>query len=166
MRGIKKELSWLGAALAPAGLGAFFAAFGCVLLWISGGSGWYALKAMRAQMPSLALLFVLSLLSSGCLGAAAALILRHARMCGRAEKDCFLACRIAAAYLFGLGWYAVFFCTRMTLFGAALLLAGLTATAAAGIGMKKRCYPAVVWIVLGPAALIETALLVVTLLAV
>ncbi len=165
MRGLKKELAWLGSNLAAGGLGAFLAAFGCVILWISGGSGWYALKAMRDPLPPLAVLFVLSLLSGGFCGLAAALAVRCAQARGKPEKDKSPVGHIAAAYLFGLGWYAVFFCTRLTLFGAVLLAAALPALAAAGIRLWKRCYPAAVWMALIPAALIDLVLLTVTLLA-
>ena len=79
MRGVKNELAWLGSNLPWAGLGAFLGAFGCVILWISGGSGWYALKTMRSPMPSLALLFVLSLLSCGFCGMTATLVIRKKR---------------------------------------------------------------------------------------
>ena len=138
MSRLKNELAWLGSNLPWAGLGAFLGAFGCVILWISGGSGWYALKAMRTPMPSLALLFVLSLLSCGFCGMTAALVIRCGRCGGKADKAPHPVRHIAAAYLFGLGWYAVFFCTRLSLFGAVLLSAALLTMAVAGTELRKR----------------------------
>ena len=166
MRCIKKELAWLGANLSAAGLGAFLGAMGCVLLWVSGGSGWYAVKAVRRPLPPLVLLFVLSLLAGGFLGASAALVLRHSRECckgrGRGGRSGQLVF-IGAAYLFGLGWYAVFFCTRMCLFAAVLLAAALLISALAAAGLIRNGSPPFLWIALIPAWLIDLYLFFMTL---
>ncbi|MBE6725576.1 MAG: hypothetical protein E7576_10365 [Ruminococcaceae bacterium] len=175
---LKCEFRWLGEHLRAAGLWAFAAAAGCVILWISGGSGWYPLKAMRTPLPSLGLLFALSLLRAGFCGLAGALCSsvgwegdKQGKTIGTCLRRLFLPSRrsavgwAAAAYLFGLGWYAVFFCTRMTLFGAVLLVGGILSLIAAGCGVRLGKLSAAVWIGLGPALGIDLFLLILTLLA-
>ncbi len=167
MEKIRCEIKWLGENLKEAGLGAFIAAAGCVLLWVSGGSGWFALKAMRLSLPPLGLLFALSLLRAGFCGLAAALCVVGCREGWKRKKRIPAAAGwIAAAYLFGLGWYAVFFCTRMILFGAVLLAGGILALCAAGMGVCKRCVPPAVWLGLIPAGLLDLFFLLMTLLTV
>lgn len=172
---LKCEFRWLGEHLRAAGAGAFLAAAGCVILWVSGGSGWYPLKAMRFPLPSLGFLFALSLFASGFCGLAGAL----AVSCGaeRRKKGCppFKPMPVssgrsamgwcAAAYLFGLGWYAVFFCTRMILFGAVLLCGGILSLLTAGLGVRRGKLSPLVWIGLGPAIVIDLFFLILTLLA-
>ena len=175
---VKCEFRWLGEHLKTAGVWAFAAAAGCVILWVSGGSGWYPLKAMRYPLPSLGLLFALSLLGSGFCGLAGAL----SALCGGGKKGAgtfvcppFKSVALpvrrtavgwcAAAYLFGLGWYAVFFCTRMTLFGAVLLCGGILSLLAAGISVRCGKLSPLVWLGLGPAAAIDLFFLILTLLA-
>ena len=162
---IRCELKWLGENLKTAGLGAFLAAAGCVMLWVSGGSGWYALKALRRSLPPLGLLFTLSLLRAGFCGLAAAVCVVCGREGWRKKRRLPAAAGwIGAAYLFGLGWYAVFFCTRMILFGAVLLCGGILALSAAGGGAWKRKLPLSVWLGLVPALLLDLFFLILTLL--
>ena len=155
--------AWFGQNLAAAGLGAFLAAAGCVLLWISGGSGWYTVKAMRCSLPSLTVLFVLSLLVSGFCGASAALSAVLAKERGTAIRALFWT---AAAWLFGLGWYAVFFCTRMSLFGAFLLGAALLCVGLSVFLLVRSRAPFPAWVLLVPAALGDLWFLVLTCSAV
>ena len=101
---LRCELKRLGENLKEAGLGAFIAAAGCVIVWISGGSGWYVLKAMRFPLPPLGLLFAVSLLRAGFCGLAAALCVVGCREGWKKRKRIPAAAGwIAAAYLFGLG---------------------------------------------------------------
>ena len=159
MSRFRRGFAWLGQNIAAAGLGAFLAAAGCVLLWISGGSGWYPVKAMRCDLPPLAALFTADLLVSGFLGATAALCAVLGRERGAA---CGAFGGTAAAWLFGLGWYAVFFCTRMTLFGAFLLAASLLAIGFSAVVLVRMRAPAPSWIFLLPAALGDLWFLVLT----
>ena len=166
---IRRGTAWLGQNIAAAGLGAFLAAAGCVLLWISGGSGWYPVKAMRNELPSLALLFTLSLLVSGFCGMSAALsaVLVRERGGGLCGTGAFCAFGwTAAAWLFGLGWYAVFFCTRMSVFGAFLLGAALLSAGIAGFVLIRSRAPFPVWCALIPASLGDLYFLILTLEAV
>ena len=177
---LKCEFRLLGEHLKTAGLWAFAAAAGCVVLWVSGGSGWYPLKAMRFPLPPLGLLFTLSLIGSGFCGAAGALcasgggdgtkksscppsVPRFGRFYSSSRRSA--VGWAAAAYLFGLGWYAVFFCTRMTLFGAVLLSGGILSLLAAGCGARGGKLSLALWIGLVPALLIDAFFLILTLLA-
>ena len=177
---LKCEFRWLGEHLRTAGLWAFAAAAGCVILWISGGSGWYPLKAMRFPLPPLGFLFALSLLESGFCGLAGSLCSSSAGQEVKPGEHCALrpflrrlfgpsrrsaVGWIAAAYLFGLGWYAVFFCTRMSLFGAVLLCGGILSLLAAARGSRFGKLSPAVWFGLGPAIGIDLFFLILTLLA-
>ena len=136
MRNWKREFDFLGGGLVPLGVCAFLFAVGGALLWVCGGSGWYVLKAAGREAPSVGGLFALSLAVCGLcglLGGLTAMAGYRLRPAGAVLPPLGLT---AASYLFHLGWYAVFCCTRLMLFGG--ILAALSLLAAVLSGLFSR----------------------------
>ncbi len=120
---------------APLGLGAFLAAVGGVLLWVSGGSGWYVVRSAGGELPPLMTVFVLWLLCYALYGfLMAAVVLGCVEQADRAG----LALgALAASYLCSLIWYALFFCTRMVIFAGLILILAAAALIFAGIQFRR-----------------------------
>ena len=125
MRKWKRELDFVAANAGVLGIAAFLAAMGGVLLWVSGGSGWYFYKTAGREAPSVAALFTLSLAVCGLCGLSGALIFVWGRAACPMKSVWPPACMIAGVYLAHLGWYAAALCTRMTLFGGILAVTAL-----------------------------------------
>ncbi len=137
MRKWKRELDFAAANAASLGIAAFLAAMGGVLLWVSGGSGWYLVKTAGRDVPSVAALFTLSLAVCGFCGLFEALILAWGWAACPMRSVWPSACCAAGAYLAHLGWYAAALCTRMTLFGGILAIAAVVLTAAARLLLRR-----------------------------
>ena len=137
MRKWKRELDFIAANAGILGVSAFLAAMGGVLLWVSGGSGWYFYKTAGRDAPSVAALFSLSLAVCGISGLCAALILLWGRAACPMRSVWPSAVCTAGAYLAHLGWYAAALCTRMTLFGGILALAAFGLTAASRLCLRR-----------------------------
>ena len=135
MRKLKRELGFLLAYPAQIGLGAFLCAVGGVVLWVSGGSGWYYLKA--GQLPSLTAVFLLWTLLYALYGCLLAVILLTGKSILNPKAALVGAAATAASYLLSLGWYAVFFCTRLQVFAAILLILAAAGLIAAAISMRR-----------------------------
>ena len=120
MRKWKRELDFLGANAGVLGAAAFLAAMGGVLLWVSGGSGWYFYKTAGQCAPSVASLFALSLVLRSVLPSAGC---------------------TAGTYLFHLGWYAAALCTRLTVFGGIFACLSVLCTLAARLLLPKSPPP-------------------------
>ena len=134
MRKWKRELDFIGANAGLFGIAAFLAAMGGVLLWVSGGSGWYFYKTAGRDAPSVAALFTLSLAVCGLCGLSGALIYVWGRAVCPMKSVWPSVCMIAGAYLMHLGWYAAALCTRMTVFG------GILAVTAFGLAAASRLF--------------------------
>ncbi len=137
LRRWKRELDFVAANAGVFGISAFLAAMGGVLLWVSGGSGWYFVKTAGHAAPSVAALFALSLTVCGCCGLSAAMILMWGRAACPMRSVWPSACAVAGAYLAHLGWYAAAMCTRMTVFGGILAVVSVLLTAAARVLLRK-----------------------------
>ena len=142
MRKWKRELDFLGANAGVLGAAAFLAAMGGVLLWVSGGSGWYFYKtAGYAGPPSVASLFALSLVLCGLCGGTAGMLLLWGRAACPMRSVLPSAGCTAGTYLFHLGWYAAALCTRLTVFGGILACLSVLCTLAARLLLPKSPAP-------------------------
>ncbi len=137
---------------APLALGAFLCAAAGAALWVSGGSAWYALQSAGREdrLPPLAAAFVIWLLVYGLYGFLLAAILLGRREWGRNALALFGS--VIGSYLFSLGWYAVFFCTRMSLFGILLLLLSAAALLFALFLLRRAPIPLILAAILILAA--------------
>ncbi len=144
LKRIKHELKFIGENIPVILLGAFVCCIGGILLWVSGGSGWYYVYASRGRpIPSLALMFLVWFVIYGLCGIVMSLACLYDRtslaescpgkMMGM--KAAFLG---GAGYLMMLSWYAVFFCTRLILFSSALLILSFICYGAILFILKKR----------------------------
>lgn len=137
-RRIKRELQTLGERLPIIVLNAFLFSFGGVLLWISGGSTWYAIRNSGDPWMSLSLcgVFVLWLITYGLVGIAVTMLwLAERRRIVRRSVNAFGLMSIS--YILMLSWYAVYFCTRLTLFSVILLLIALALCIVSHVSMRK-----------------------------
>ena len=126
---IKHELDFIVKNIALIALSAFLCAMGGIILWISGGSTWYLLRLGEngKNALSLALVFVIWFLVYGLCGALIALFGLFSRNSCRGgsvnSKNGFTSfCLILGAYLLMLLWYVTFFCTRLVILPAILLV--------------------------------------------
>lgn len=119
LRRLKREVCFLIEHFRLTGLCAFMCCMGGILLWVSGGSNVYYLRG--AHIP-IGVLFLLWLLVYGLTGVLMACILLTETSCCRGNRGGILLGLCAAAYVFMLCWYAVYFCTRLVLFSGILLI--------------------------------------------
>ena len=126
---------------APLALGAFLCAVAGAALWVSGGSGWYAVKTAGREnrLPSLAVLFIVWLLIYALYGFLLAAILLGKREWGRNALALFGS--VIGSWLLSLGWYAVYFCTRLNFFSLILLLLSASAMVFALILLRRAPLP-------------------------
>ena len=131
-RRLKREFCLIGDNLSAVIAASFFTAFGGVVLWVSGGSERYFMKQAASShgcAVPLASVFVLWLAVYALCGFVMALTWMHS--CVFMKKQGICACMLAGfGYLMTLVWYALFFCTRLTLFPALLLILSFIAFAA------------------------------------
>ena len=119
----------------------FMTSLGGVLLWVNGGSTWFILQSNKLQNVSVSLsgAFVLCLLIYALMGAIMGIILKSdACICGRGNRSVAAFSLTMAMYILSLAWYAVFFCTRLSLFSAILLIIVLLFGAALFIATRKK----------------------------
>ena len=120
---MKREMHFLSENAAPIALSAFLFAVGGVLLWINGGSSWYIIRMTGNTSPQMSVIFSVWLITYSLIGAAAAMIWiinRRGRDCRKNALPLF--CLAVISYLFMLTWYALFFCTRLVIFSAIILI--------------------------------------------
>ncbi len=140
---IKHEIKFIGENIPVILLGTFVCCIGGILLWVSGGSGWYCVYALsHGHIPSLAALFLVWFAVYGLCGAVMALSCLWDRT-SLAQSFHELsgmkaACLGGAGYLMMLSWYAVFFCTRLIFFSAALLVLSFLCYGAILFILRKR----------------------------
>ncbi len=142
-RRLKHELKAVGDNIPLVGLSAFLCCIGGILLWVSGGSTWFAAKMTYKPHFTLSLagVFIVWLLCYGLVGVLLALIwISHkARVCGSGVSLKAFSI-VMAVYLLMLSWYAVFFCTRLMLFAVILLLVSIVLCGAVLIAMRRTLY--------------------------
>ena len=124
-RRIKFELKLIGENIPLIGLAAFLCIMGGILLWISGGSYWFAVRVGTRGGFTLSLVgaFTLWLICYGLVGVSLALIgfICNAGIC--CDKRCIKSfALLMISYLLMLSWYAIFFCTRLIVFPLILLI--------------------------------------------
>jgi hypothetical protein len=122
---IKYEIKLIGENIPLIGLSAFLCVIGGILLWVSGGSSWFALRIgiSHGFTLSLAGAFVLWTITYGLVGAVLSLITIICRAGILCDKRCIIVFGVVMiSYLLMLSWYAIFFCTRLTVFPLILLL--------------------------------------------
>ncbi len=136
---IRREASFVVSNLPLIGVFAFLSSIGGVLLWVNGGSAWYIMQSMRnRESLSLGGAFILWLFVYALIGAVMAIIFKAGKSCSTPSKSQFIAfCLISAVYILTLAWYAVFFCTRLMLFSAILLMISIFLCAVVFIIMRK-----------------------------
>lgn len=123
LRRMKWELGYLINNSAKIGLAAFLCCFGGILLWVNGTNIWYVMNSFHMPKFSVSVtgLFLLWLLTYGLCGVVLALILLQSRTCrNNTALTAFSIC--CGIYLLMLVWYAVFFCTHLTIFAFFVLL--------------------------------------------
>lgn len=120
---LKREIRFLTGGLRAIILAAFLCALGGVILWINGGSAWYFIRASGGSTPPISLIFSVWVFAYALCGGAAAMIWLVYRR-GKCSVSHALPCfgLSLVSYLFMLIWYALFFCTRLTVFAAIILI--------------------------------------------
>ena len=113
---------------------AFVCCFGGILLWVNGTNLWYVMSSFRTPKYSVSVTgaFLLWLVAYALCGAVLALILSCGMSVGRCRPGSALTAfaMCCGVYLLMLVWYAIFFCTHLTLFALILLLSVLALTIA------------------------------------
>lgn len=143
-RRIKWELGRLTNHIAVIGLGAFLCVMGGILLWVNGGSGWFVLQSFGGRGPhSLTIVFLIWLFAYALCGIRLAVRWAADGCTERERRRAFIGFLLTAlAYLLDLVWYALFFCTRLTLFSLiVLLIAVLVNLAAAACSRREMFLP-------------------------
>ena len=139
-RRIKCELRVVGENIPLLLFSAFLCCIGGILMWVSGGSTWYAIRSAFDPWMTLSLsgIFIVWLLCYGLVGILLGLIWISckARACnsGLCLKSFAL---VMAVYLLMLSWYAVFFCTRLLLFAVVLLTISIILCFIVFVTMRK-----------------------------
>ena len=120
---IRRETSCVLSNISQIVLISFLTSLGGVLLWVNGGSTWFVVQSYKLDGCGISLTgaFVVSLVSYALLGAVMGIILKM-NGCGIKKKFVTALALAAGMYIFSLAWYAVFFCTRLSAFSAALLV--------------------------------------------
>lgn len=138
-RRLKFEIKAIGENIPLVGLSAFLCCICGILLWVSGGSTWFALRVGVGKEFTLSLTgaFLLWLLCYGLVGIMLALIVVACRSRVVGEKravKAFALCMLS--YLLMLSWYAVFFCTRLTVFPLILLVCSVAVIGVTAVVMR------------------------------
>jgi len=122
-RPLKREVKFLSCHIPILVASAFLASVGGVLLWVNGGSAWYFYRLPSGGVPQMSVVFSIWVVAYGLCGIGIALLgLLTREGCRKKTGTLSLACVLAGSYLLMLLWYVVFFCTRLTVFSAILLL--------------------------------------------
>lgn len=133
LRQLKREVCFLIGQFRITGLCAFLCCMGGILLWVSGGSNIYWMRGGG----SIGGLFFLWLLIYGLTGVLmACILLSEGSLCPKSHGGVLLAL-CGAAYVLMLCWYAVYFCTRLTLFSGILLILSILCIGAILVIMRK-----------------------------
>ena len=121
---IRREAGFLLSNISIIFLFSFLYALGGVLLWINGGSTWFAVQSYQSHNTSISLsgAFVLCLIIYALIGAVVSIILKvNGCMCSGKSNTLTAIILAMAMYILSLAWYAVFFCTRLSVFSSILL---------------------------------------------
>ena len=115
---MKKELEYIGGNITGVSASVFLCAMGGILVWVNGGSGWYVLSTLHGRMLPLSLIFLSWLFTYALYGFRLAM-----RVFCKTDR-CYLSVqgRVCLAYLLDLVWYAIFFCTRMSMLALVVIL--------------------------------------------
>lgn len=134
LRKLKREIGFLGEHMMKILVSAFVCCFGGILLWVNGTNLWYVMNSFRTPKYSVSVTgaFFLWLIAYALCGAVLALILSMGmNICRCRSVHALTAFALGCGvYLLMLVWYAVFFCTHLTLFALILLISLLILTAA------------------------------------
>ena len=135
---MKRELCFLGEHIPVLLLSAFLAAAGGVVLWISGGSSWYFIRTASGSGVGLGFIFSVWILTYALVGALMALLwLTYSGGRRDFRKTMPLFVLVTLSYLFMLVWYALFFCTRLAVFSAVILILSCIIDAVVFFFMRK-----------------------------
>ena len=124
LKRIRREISFILSNFSVIVLFSFLTSLGGVLLWVNGGSTWFIMQSYKFENIKISLTgaFVLSLSLYALMGAVMGVILKSNTCgCGGKNKSVVAFSVTMAMYILSLAWYAVFFCTRLSLFSAVLL---------------------------------------------
>lgn len=132
MRRMKREVRFVVGNIAKIGLSAFVCCFGGILLWVNGTNLWHIMNSFHLPKYSVSVtgVFLLWLLTYGFCGIVLALILIQSRNCPNSTAALAAFSLGCGVYLLMLVWYAIFFCTHLTMFAVLILLAAFLLTAA------------------------------------
>ena len=119
----------------------FLYALGGVLLWVNGGSTWFIVQSYQFHSNAISLsgAFVLSLVIYALIGAVVSMVFKLNK-CSMSGKNSSMTALILAMsmYILSLAWYAVFFCTRLSVFSSILLAIAILVGAALFVVTLKR----------------------------
>ena len=122
-RYLRREIQFIGQHIAVVAAAAFLCALGGIFLWINGGSSWYVIRTSGGTSPRMSIIFTVWVIAYALCGAAIAMIWLVYRTGKRAFCASIPWFSLAVmSYLFMLVWYAVFFCTRLVVFAAIVLI--------------------------------------------
>ncbi len=122
---LRRESAFLLSNLSFIFLFAFLCALGGVLLWVNGGGTWFVVQSYQFHNTSTSLsgAFVLCLVIYALIGAVVSVIIKMNGCIRGAQNNTLIAVALSMAmYILSLAWYAVFFCTRLSVFSSILLL--------------------------------------------
>ena len=120
---IRCEISFILSNIYVIVIFSFLTSLGGVLLWVNGGSVWFIMQSSKnPNNISLSAVFVLSLVIYAMMGAVVSIVLKTENHICRGKNALTAIVLTMAMYILSLSWYAVFFCTRMSLFSAILLM--------------------------------------------
>lgn len=120
---IRRESAFLLSNLSFIFLFSFLCALGGVLLWVNGGSTWFVMQSYQLHNNSIGLsgAFVLCLVIYALIGAVVSVIIKMNGCRGGKNNTLAAVVLSMAMYILSLAWYAVFFCTRLSIFSSILL---------------------------------------------
>ena len=138
-KSLKREMQFISENIAVIALASFLCATGGVMLWINGGSSWYIIRTSGGSSPQMSLIFAAWIIAYALIGAAAAMIwlVYHSGRCDF-HKVIPWFCMAVVSYLFMLVWYAVFFCTRLVIFSAIILMISCAADILLLLFMRRK----------------------------
>ena len=115
---IKNEFRLIGCRLAVISVSVLFCAMGGILLWVNGGSGWYIVNTLHKNSLPLSVIFLTWLIVYALYGFRLAV----RGFCPCDKRYAAVQGAVCLAYIFDLVWYALFFCTRLSLFALIMIL--------------------------------------------
>lgn len=128
LRRLKNELSFIGRNIGLIGFSAFVCCFFGILLWVNGSNMWYIIRSsvLSERLPAVSVVFMVWLTVYGLSGMVIAFVYLHQKY---GMTKCSLCPFVLSwlAYILSLAWYAVFFCTHLTLFASVLLILAILA---------------------------------------